>query len=77
MVGPERTFGKLCRVHMPGTWRVNKLGPIAFDGIYLGVHSTTQSRIYNPYHRAVEIHTNVKVFEDRSATHLLEGLAKK
>ena len=66
----------LCKVTYQDEIRrpFGKLYPTAFDGIYMGVHSTTQSRVYNPKHKRVEIHTNVKVFDGRKATHLLKDL---
>ena len=74
----ERTWGMLCKVHVPKEKRHDgKLeSPIALDGIYMGVHSETQHRVYVPYedYRSVGIYTNVKIFENRKATHLLQRL---
>ena len=73
LLDAERTFGSLCKVHIPKEHRT-KLDPIAMDGIYLGTHSTTQCRVYIPKRRQISTCTNVKVFENKSATHLLQEL---
>ena len=54
-----------------------KLDEVAIDGIYMGVCSTTQHSVYIPRRRALETHTNVKLFENQRATHLLEDLLTK
>ena len=76
LTGTEKTFGMLCKVTYAEEVRkpMGKLFPTAFDGIYMGTVSSSQSRVYNPRHGRVEVHTNVKVFDERKATHLLKDL---
>ena len=76
LIDAERTWGMLCKVFVPKEQRRDdgKLIPVAIDGIYMGVASTTQCRVYIPSKREVEVCTNVKVFENKRATHLLTGI---
>ena len=76
LIEPERTFGMLCKVHIPKERKQKdgKLSPVAMDGIYMGVASTSQHRVYIPARKEIQIHTSVKVFERRRALHLLSDL---
>ena len=53
---------------------MGKISPNAFDDIYMGTFSNSQSRVYKPRHRRVEVHTNVNVLDVMKATHHLRHL---
>ena len=76
LISNERTFGMLCKVGIPKEKRMTKLDEVAIDAIYLGTVSHTQQSVYIPSKRCTEVVTVVKVFDDKTATHLLTDFIK-
>ena len=74
LISNERTFGMLCKVSIPKERRKTKLDEVAMDAIYLGTTSHTQHSVYIPSKRCVETATVTKVFDNRTAFHLLTDL---
>lgn len=57
-----KTFGCLVHVHIPKEKQA-KLDKVSYQGIFVGYHSTTQFRVYNPQTRQVDWPTAVKFLE--------------
>ena len=66
----KRIFGLLCKVYIPKEHRT-KLDPIAINGIYLEIYLTIQCKVYILKRQKIETYTNIKVFKNKLATHLL------
>ena len=67
-----RKFGCLCFVHIPKENR-NKLDAVALKGIFVGYHSSTQVRVFNPETGKINWHTAVSFREDSPGGRLLES----
>ena len=75
LVGREHTFGMLCKVHIPKELR-KKLSAVTWDGIYMGVDiERSHHRVYVPVKKSVMLATSIRVYEDKKATHLLQGVS--